>query len=97
MPTRCQLWRGGSTTVAGFHPPPLQVAEPVRSDHHTHRILHQHDRPKNEQGADEDGGGRAIQVFRKDDDGNDQPGNPEEGQRVFGDTLDVVDEIVTTA
>ncbi len=79
----------------GLGPPPLEIAATVRRDHETHKVLNQHDDPEHKESADQRNRGRALYVGREDDDGDDQPCDPQEGHRVLRHLFDLIYDVVT--
>ena len=53
---------GGHHYGRRLYPSPPEIAGRVRGDHQAHEVLHQHDDPEHEKAADEDFGGRAVDV-----------------------------------
>ena len=62
-------------------PPSPEIAATVRGDHQAHEVLDEHGGPQHEERADEEGGGRAVDVGREDRDADDEPGDPHHRHR----------------
>ena len=77
-----------------LRPAPLEIAATVGGDYQAHEVLRQHDGPERKESADKGYGGRSADVAREDDDGDDQPGDSQQGHRELRDLFDLIYEVV---
>ena len=96
-PDKVPVLKRGHRHSHGLHPPPLEITATVRGNYQADEILRQQDGPEHEKRAHQHDRGGAFDVGRDDDDGDDQPGNPQERHRVPGGPLNAIDEIVAPA